>query len=77
METVEAGRALPGNPEGLPPPDSPKPAEVKPATALRHRDLLGIADLTAEEIVKVMLSDLDGAEKVLIVELVKGVEGVQ
>ena len=49
-----------------------------------HRELPVEADYVGrafptkgEEIVKVMLSDLDGAEKVLIVELVKGVEGVQ
>ena len=62
MEAVETGRAAQGDPdssavasakaEGSPRQEDK--ANSKPVTALRHRDLLGIADLTAEEIVLIL-----------------------
>jgi aspartate carbamoyltransferase catalytic subunit len=57
MEAVETSRAadgagMTGNPAGASP--EAAAADIKPALALRHRDLLGIADLTAEEIVLIL-----------------------
>ena len=51
--------------------DSPEASPVTPATRLRHKHLLGIADLSPEEIVLVLdtaeaMQEIDGTDEVTI-----------